>query len=158
MQRIARRRRQPGCCGRQLKNGSRKLLLTMNEGIRVTPSFPLKHDFESTILDCHRNNIRSPAMNNTTLFGISQNQLPAGWSLITTPATEREGILPLEGWSTVTAPTQWCANDGSQNVLLSLRPPQQCLLESPGPGNLDTERRERCFIHPHQGELTKSLA
>lgn len=40
MQRIARRRRQPGCCGRQLKNGSRKLLLTMNEGIRFTRQGP----------------------------------------------------------------------------------------------------------------------
>nr|XP_054348532.1 uncharacterized protein LOC129038986 [Pongo pygmaeus] len=40
MQRIARRQRQPGCCGRQLKNGSRKLLLTMNEGIRFTRQGP----------------------------------------------------------------------------------------------------------------------
>ncbi|KAM9095912.1 uncharacterized protein ACOB8E_018206 [Sarcophilus harrisii] len=40
MQRIARRRRQPRCCGRQLKNGSRKLLLTMNEGIRFTRQGP----------------------------------------------------------------------------------------------------------------------
>lgn len=40
MQRIARRWRQPGCCGRQLKNGSRKLLLTMNEGIRFTRQGP----------------------------------------------------------------------------------------------------------------------
>ncbi|XP_062041323.1 uncharacterized protein LOC133755014 [Lepus europaeus] len=40
MQRIARRRRQPGCCGRQLKNGSRKLPLTMNEGIRFTRQGP----------------------------------------------------------------------------------------------------------------------
>lgn len=40
MQRIASRQRQPGCCGRQLKNGSRKLLLTMNEGIRFTRQGP----------------------------------------------------------------------------------------------------------------------
>lgn len=39
MQRIE-RRRQPRCCGRQLKNGSRKLLLTMNEGIRFTRQGP----------------------------------------------------------------------------------------------------------------------
>ena len=40
MQWIARRRRLPECCGRQLKNGSRKLLLTMNEGIRFTRQGP----------------------------------------------------------------------------------------------------------------------
>ena len=38
--RPSRRRRLPECCGRQLKNGSRKLLLTMNEGIRFTRQGP----------------------------------------------------------------------------------------------------------------------